>query len=51
MDYSLIMIRIKQNLKLYRQSLLENNVAQAKTHAAVMVELAESLLSVTRGMK
>ena len=51
MDYSLIMIRIEQNLKLYQKSLLENDIAQAKTHAAVLIELAENLLFVTRGMK
>jgi hypothetical protein len=51
MDYSLIMIRMDQNLKLYQKSLLAHDVAQAKTYAAVLVELAENLLSVTRGMK
>lgn len=51
MDYSLIIIRIEQYLKLYQKSLLHNDIPQAKTHAAVLVELAENLLAVTRGMK
>jgi len=51
MDYSLIMIRIELNLKLYQKAILAHNLAVAKTHAAVIVELSEELLFVTRSMK
>jgi hypothetical protein len=51
MDYSLIMIRIEQNLKLYQKAILAHNLAAAKTHAAVIVQLSEELLFVTRSMK
>jgi len=51
MDYSLIMIRIEQNLKMYQKSILDHDLTKAKTHAAVIVELSEMLLLVTRSMK
>jgi len=51
MDYSLIMIRIEQNLKMYQKAILNHNIAEAKTYAAVIVELSEELLFVTRSMK
>lgn len=51
MDYSLIMIRIEQNLKFYQKAILDHDLAAAKTHAAVIVQLSEELLFVTRSMR
>jgi hypothetical protein len=51
MDYSLIMIRIEQYLKFYQKAILDHDLAAAKTHAAVIVQLSEELLFVTRSMK
>lgn len=51
MDYSLIMIRMDQYLKRYQKAILAHDLAAAKTYAAVIVQLSEELLFVTRSMK
>lgn len=51
MDYSEIFIRLHQRLKEYQKSVNKKDIAEAKLHAAVILELADELLFATRAMK
>ena len=51
MDYSEIVIRMNQRLKGYLESVNQKDFPEAKLHAAVLLELADELLFMTRGMK
>ena len=51
MDYSEIVIRMNQRLKGYLESVNKKDFPEAKLHAAVLLELADELLFMTRGMK
>lgn len=51
MDYSEILIRLSQRQKDYLDAVSKRNLTQAKLYAAVILELADDLLFVTRGMK
>jgi hypothetical protein len=51
MDYSEIIIRMNQRLRSYNEAVNQKNLPEAKLHAAVLLELADELLFVTRSMK
>jgi uncharacterized membrane protein len=51
MDYSELVIRMNQRLREYNEAANKKDLAAAKTIAAVLLELADELLFVTRGMK
>jgi len=51
MDYSELLIRMDQRLKQYHEAVNKKDLAAAKTIAAVLLELADELLFITRGMK
>ena len=51
MDYSELIIRLNQRLKSYQDAVNKKDLPEAKLHAAVILELADELLFVTRAMK
>ena len=51
MDYSELVIRMNQRLREYNEAVNKKDLAAAKTIAAVLLELADELLFITRGMK
>jgi hypothetical protein len=51
MDYSELVIRMNQRLREYNDAVNKKDLAAAKTIAAVLLELADELLFITRGMK
>ena len=51
MDYSELLIRMNQRLKQYRDAINKKDLVTAKRMAAILLELADELLFVTRAMK
>jgi hypothetical protein len=51
MDYSELLIRMDQRLKLYHEAVNKKDIAAAKLNAAVIFEMADELLFITRAMK
>jgi hypothetical protein len=51
MDYSELLIRMDRRLKQYHEAVNKKDIVAAKRIAAVLLELADELLFITRGMK
>jgi hypothetical protein len=51
MDYSELLIRMNQRLKQYHDARNQNNLVAAKLLAAVILEMADELLFLTRSAK